>query len=203
MRRANSIRLRSVLSAAVVCAVLRAATIGGADRAGSLPNGNIRETGPILVRSISTIKMPVCPAARNLISESRRRWPRGTVKRRCNAVRMRRRRSMTFPSSRANPPASSRSRSRNHASLRTRRSFDKLDRVRQKQGRDCRTRRRPAVIQPDLSVLRRRCARLGVSIFRDCPLSHLSSNVSIPDANGLNSSAVMRLRDTQGELSHG
>jgi hypothetical protein len=70
MRRANSILLRSVASAAVTCAVLRAATIGGADRAGSLPNGNVRETGPILVRSISTIKTPVCPAARNLISES-------------------------------------------------------------------------------------------------------------------------------------
>ena len=70
MQRANSILLRSVFSAAVVCAALRAATIGGADRAGSLPNGNIRETGPILVRSISTIKTPVCPATRNLISES-------------------------------------------------------------------------------------------------------------------------------------
>jgi hypothetical protein len=70
MRRANSILLRSVFSAAVVCAVLRAATLGGADRAGSLPNGNIPETGPILVRSISTIKTPVYPATRNLISES-------------------------------------------------------------------------------------------------------------------------------------
>jgi hypothetical protein len=70
MQKANSILLRSVFSAAVVCAVLRAATIGGADRAGSLPNGNARETGPILVRSISTIKTPVCPATRNLISES-------------------------------------------------------------------------------------------------------------------------------------
>jgi hypothetical protein len=62
--------VRSVFSAAVVCAVLRAATIGGADRAGSLPNGNVWETGPILVRSISTIKRPACPATRNLISES-------------------------------------------------------------------------------------------------------------------------------------
>ena len=70
MQRANSILLRSLFSAAVVCAVLRAATIGSADRAGSLPNGNVRETGPILVRSISTIKTPVCPATRNLISES-------------------------------------------------------------------------------------------------------------------------------------
>ena len=70
MQRANSILLRSVFSAAVVCAVLRAATLGGADRAGSLPNGNVRETGPILVRSISTIKSPVCSATRNLISES-------------------------------------------------------------------------------------------------------------------------------------
>ena len=70
MQKANSILLRSVVSAAVICAVLRAATIGGADRARSLPNGNVRETGPILVRSISTIKTPVCPATRNLISES-------------------------------------------------------------------------------------------------------------------------------------
>jgi hypothetical protein len=70
MRRADSILLRSVFSAAVVCAALRAATLGGADRARSLPNGNIRETGPILVRSISTIKTPVCPATRNLITES-------------------------------------------------------------------------------------------------------------------------------------
>ena len=70
MRRANSILLRSVFSAAVVCAVLRAATLGGADRAGLLSNGNVRETRPILVRSISTIKTPVCPATRNLISES-------------------------------------------------------------------------------------------------------------------------------------
>ena len=70
MQRANSILLRSAFSAAVVCAVLRAATLGGADRAGSLSNGNVRETRPILVRSISTIKTPVCPAPRNLISES-------------------------------------------------------------------------------------------------------------------------------------
>ena len=70
MRRANSILLRSVASAAVTCAVLRGATLGGADRAGSLPNGNVRETGPILVRSISTIQTPACPAARNLISKS-------------------------------------------------------------------------------------------------------------------------------------
>src|SRR5579864_184742 len=70
MRRANSILMRSAVSAAAMCAVLRAATIGGADRAGSLLNGNVREPGPILVRSISTIKMPVCPATRYPISES-------------------------------------------------------------------------------------------------------------------------------------
>ena len=71
MRRANSILMRSAVSAAVMCAVLRAATIGGDDRAGSLLNGNVREPGPILVRSISTIKMPVCPATRYpMISES-------------------------------------------------------------------------------------------------------------------------------------
>src|SRR5271166_2186573 len=70
MQRGNSVLLRSVFSAAIVCAVLRAATLSGADRAGPLPNGNVRETGPILVRSISTIKTPVCSATRNLISES-------------------------------------------------------------------------------------------------------------------------------------
>ena len=78
MQRANSILVRSVFSAAVVCAVLRAATLSGADRAGSLPNGNVRETGPILVRSISTIMTPVRSATRNLVSESRA-WPRGTA----------------------------------------------------------------------------------------------------------------------------
>jgi hypothetical protein len=70
MQRGSSVLLRSIFSAAIVCAVLRAATLSGADRGGSLPNGNIRETGPILVRSISTIKSPVSPATRDPISES-------------------------------------------------------------------------------------------------------------------------------------
>ena len=69
MQRANSVLVRSIFSAAVICAVLRAATLSGADRAGSLPNGNVRETGLILVRSISTIRTPVCSGTRNLISE--------------------------------------------------------------------------------------------------------------------------------------
>jgi hypothetical protein len=69
MQRGNSVLLRSVFSAAIVCAVLRAATLNGPDRAAFLTNGN-RETGPILVRSISTKKMPVCSATRNLVSES-------------------------------------------------------------------------------------------------------------------------------------
>jgi hypothetical protein len=69
VQRGHSILLRSVVSAAIVCAVFRVATLSGADRAGSLPNGSARETGPILVRSISTIKTPVCSATRNLISE--------------------------------------------------------------------------------------------------------------------------------------
>jgi hypothetical protein len=69
MQRGNSVLLRSFFSAAIVCAILRAATLSAADRAGSLPNGSVRETGPILVRSVSTIKMPVCSATRSLISE--------------------------------------------------------------------------------------------------------------------------------------
>ena len=69
MQRGNSVVLRSVFSAAIVCAVLRAATFSGADRDGSLPNGKVWETGPIRVRSILTIKTPVCSATRNLISE--------------------------------------------------------------------------------------------------------------------------------------
>jgi hypothetical protein len=59
-----------VFSAAIVCAVLRAATLSGADRAGSLPNGSVRETGPILERSNSTIKTAGVSAMRNLINES-------------------------------------------------------------------------------------------------------------------------------------
>jgi len=70
MQRGNSVLLRSVFSAAIVCAVLRAATLSGADRAGSLPSGNVRETGPILVRSISTIKAPACLATINTIGEA-------------------------------------------------------------------------------------------------------------------------------------
>jgi hypothetical protein len=70
MQRGSSILLRLIFSAAIVCAVLTAPILSGADRTGSLPNGNVRETEPILVRSISTIKSPVCSATRDPISES-------------------------------------------------------------------------------------------------------------------------------------
>lgn len=128
MQRGNSVLLRSVFSAAIVCAVLRAATLNGPDRAAFLTNGN-RETGPILVRSISTKKMPVCSATRNLVSESRRRQVRGTVWGHCTPVHTRPRRSMTVPSRRTNRPALSRPRSRIlRASRRAQCSFDRLDR---------------------------------------------------------------------------
>jgi len=45
MQRANSVLLRSVFSAATVCAVLRAAIFSGADRGGSIPIGKVWETG--------------------------------------------------------------------------------------------------------------------------------------------------------------
>ena len=70
MQRENSVLLRSVFSIAIVCAVLGAASLSGADRAGSLPNGIARETGPIFVRSISTIKTPLCSVTRNPLSVS-------------------------------------------------------------------------------------------------------------------------------------
>ena len=69
MQRANSVLLRSVFSAAIVCAVLRAAIFSGADRGGSIPIGKVWETGRIHVRSILTIKTPACSATRNPISE--------------------------------------------------------------------------------------------------------------------------------------
>src|SRR5580704_18549941 len=69
MQRANSVLLRSVFSAATVCAVLRAAIFSGADRGGSIPIGKVWETGRIHVRSILTIKTPACSATRNPISE--------------------------------------------------------------------------------------------------------------------------------------
>jgi hypothetical protein len=55
MQRGNSVLLRSVFSAAIVCAVLRAATFSGADRGGPLPNGKVWETRLIPLRSILTI----------------------------------------------------------------------------------------------------------------------------------------------------
>ncbi len=70
MQKRNAVQLRLAFSAAAICAVLAAATFSGAHRAGSLAIRTVRETEPILVRSISTIKKPVCSAARNLTSES-------------------------------------------------------------------------------------------------------------------------------------
>ena len=64
MQRANSVLLRSVFSAATVCAVLRAAIFSGADRGGSIPIGKVWETGRIHVRSILAIKTPACSATR-------------------------------------------------------------------------------------------------------------------------------------------
>jgi hypothetical protein len=70
MQRGNSVLLRSVFSAGIVSAALRGATFSGVDRGGSLPNEKVWETGPIPVRSVLTIKTPVCSATRNLVSES-------------------------------------------------------------------------------------------------------------------------------------
>ena len=69
MQRGKSVLPRWIFSAAIVCAVLRAATFSGADRGGSLPNGKVWETGPIHVRSILTIQTPACSATRNPMSE--------------------------------------------------------------------------------------------------------------------------------------
>jgi hypothetical protein len=58
MQRGNSVLLRSVFSAAIVSAALRAATFSGVDRGGSLPNEKVWETGPIPVRSKLARKPP-------------------------------------------------------------------------------------------------------------------------------------------------
>jgi hypothetical protein len=52
--------LRSALPAAIACAVLAAATLSGAHHGGSLAIGMVRETGPTLAGSISTIRNPNC-----------------------------------------------------------------------------------------------------------------------------------------------
>jgi len=54
----NAVQLRLAFSAAAVGAVLAAATFSGAHGAGSLVRQTVRETGPILVGSISTTKNP-------------------------------------------------------------------------------------------------------------------------------------------------
>jgi len=58
MYKRNAVQLRLAFSAAAVGAVLAAATFSGAHRAGSLVRQTVRETKPILVGSISTIKNP-------------------------------------------------------------------------------------------------------------------------------------------------
>jgi hypothetical protein len=58
MHKRNAVQLRLAFSAAAVGAVLAAATFSGAHRAGSLVRQTVRETEPILVGSISTIKNP-------------------------------------------------------------------------------------------------------------------------------------------------
>jgi hypothetical protein len=184
MQRRNSVLLRSVFSAAIVCAVLGAATFNGPDRAAFLTNGN-RETAPILVRSISTIKMPVCSATRNLISEPAPAPGEGTVWGHWTPVQTRPRRSMTVPSRRANRPALSRPRSRIlRASGRAQCSFDKLDRG--IVGRGCGS--------PSSDPISKSC---DVSSFRGCRLSIFSRSVSMPDANGLDPSTVMSSRYTR------
>ena len=64
MRKRNAVQLRLALSAAVVCAVLAAATSSGAHRAGPLSITMVPETAPILAKSISTIRKPSVEKAR-------------------------------------------------------------------------------------------------------------------------------------------
>ena len=56
MHKRNAIQLRLAISAAALCAVLAAATFGGAHRAGLLAAATALGTEPILARSISTIR---------------------------------------------------------------------------------------------------------------------------------------------------
>ena len=58
MHKRNAVPLRLAFSAAGIGGVLAAATFSGAHRAGSLVGQTVRETEPILVGSISTIKNP-------------------------------------------------------------------------------------------------------------------------------------------------
>jgi hypothetical protein len=58
MQRRNAVQLRSVLTAAVVCAVLGGATFSNAHRDGSLANAMDPATRPILAKSISTVMKP-------------------------------------------------------------------------------------------------------------------------------------------------
>jgi drug/metabolite transporter (DMT)-like permease len=58
MHKRNAVQLRLAFSAAAVGAVLAAATFSGAHRTGSFVSQTVRETEPILVGSISTIKKP-------------------------------------------------------------------------------------------------------------------------------------------------
>ncbi len=64
MHKRNGVLLRSALSAAAVCAVLAMATSSGAHRAGPPSITMVPEAGPILARSISTIRKPSVEKAR-------------------------------------------------------------------------------------------------------------------------------------------
>ena len=58
MHKRNAVQLRVAFSAAALCAVLAAAILSGAHRAGLLAIGTVRETDPIVVRTFSTIMNP-------------------------------------------------------------------------------------------------------------------------------------------------
>jgi len=58
MHNRNAVHLRLALSAVAVCTALAAATSSGAQRAGPLSIAMAPETGPILAKSISTIRTP-------------------------------------------------------------------------------------------------------------------------------------------------
>jgi hypothetical protein len=64
MHKRNAVQLRLALSAAAVCAVLAAASLSGAHRAGPPSITTVPETAPILAKSISTIGKPSVEKAR-------------------------------------------------------------------------------------------------------------------------------------------
>jgi hypothetical protein len=147
------------------------------------------KAGPIRVRSILTIKTSVCSAKRNLTSEFATVAAEGTVKRLCTPANMpppirdRSKVARKPPRIVASVPNPARPEARFDA-LSTKR-----DRAWQEQGRERRTRRR-LDIRSDLAILRRGRAGPGVSSFRGCRLSNFCPSVPVPEANGLDPSAV-------------